>query len=258
MAITAIEYALFQQLRDQKALSLGGSVLELGESNWYGDVEETRLQADIGRYARAEEQASLTQRLEVSMRPTAKKAGWEKAKIFWSTFLQYSSYAAIDFHGTDIALKQDLNKPLKLKDKFDMVLNLGTAEHVFNLAQVFTSIHKHTKPGGLMIHGLPFTGYVDHGFYNFQPTFFWDIAKANDYQMMALLYVELKPLKMVQLQSRESVIALYRQKALAENSLLYAVMRKSNLNTSFKPPMQGYYFDEDVSSVVSAGWSVMR
>ncbi|WP_439636663.1 methyltransferase domain-containing protein [Oceanicaulis sp.] len=258
MAITAIEYALFKEFRDKQVLPLQGSVLELGESNWYGDVDINRLKGDIQKYAAETQRASLNERLGATLRPSAKQAGWEQAKVFWSTFLQYSNYSAIDFHGTEIALKQDLNKPLKLKDKFDMVLNLGTAEHVFNQAQVFTSIHKHTKPGGLMVHGLPFTGYVDHGFYNFQPTFFWDLAKANAYQVLALIYAELKPLKLVQLQSREAIIAMYKKQALGENSLLYAVMKKPEINASFKPPMQGYYFDDDVSSLVSAGWSAMR
>lgn len=51
MAITKIEYALFKLLRDQNAIPLNAEVLELGEANWYGDVNIEILGQDIYRYA---------------------------------------------------------------------------------------------------------------------------------------------------------------------------------------------------------------
>ena len=42
-----------------------------------------------------------------------------------------------------------------------------------------------------MLHGMPFSGWYDHGFYNFQPTFYLDLAIANNYGNLGLFYVEL-------------------------------------------------------------------
>ena len=55
---------------------------------------------------------------------------------------------------------------------------------IFNQFNVFKTIHDLTKPGGFIFHQLPGQGYYDHGFYNYQPTFFFDLAEANDYSMI--------------------------------------------------------------------------
>ena len=81
-----------------------------------------------------------------------------------------------------------MNLPLPFSDRFDVVTNLGTAEHVFNQYQVFKSAHEKTNPGGIMIHALPNQGCYDHGFYNYHPTFVFDLSQANRYQIVTLLY----------------------------------------------------------------------
>src|SRR5437016_649098 len=50
MAITALQYVVMRALREQKALLEGASMLELGESNWYGDVGTDQLAEDITTY----------------------------------------------------------------------------------------------------------------------------------------------------------------------------------------------------------------
>lgn len=257
MAITTIEYALFQQMRTQNALPLGGDILELGEANWYGDVAIDVLAQDIYRFAAEAERQTLFQQLDEIVQ--AKRPGilFETAKIFWRTFLQPASMAAIDFHGTADALKQDLNQPLDLPHQFHIVLNLGTAEHVFNIAQVFKSIHDHTLPSGLMMHGLPFSGWVDHGFFNFNSTFYWDLAAANGYEMLLCVYAELKPLKLVQLVNREAILELARNGEIGQNSLLYVVMRKPAVHAEFRIPIQGYYA-ATISPGAAQAWKTLR
>ena len=176
MAITQIEYQLFRSLREQGALPLGGSMLELGEANWYGDVPLEQLGEDIYRFAPEAQRKPLFEALDAQNREKGKWWLFAVADIFWKTFLQPKERVAIDFHGTESALRLDLNQTIDLSRTFDIVTNLGTAEHIFNVHQTFKTIHDHTAPKGLMIHGLPFSGWVDHGFYNFNPTFYWDLA----------------------------------------------------------------------------------
>ena len=73
-------------------------------------------------------------------------------------------------HGTKFAERLDLNLPHDLGEQFDAIINLGTAEHIFNVYQVFKSMHDWLKVGGRMYHNLPMYGENDHGFYNFHPT----------------------------------------------------------------------------------------
>lgn len=257
MAITGIEYNLFKLLREQNVMPPGGDVLELGEANWYGDVDVRLLGQDIYRFVSEERRQEVFRHLDEIV--VAKRQGmlFEIAKIFWLTFLQPRSITAIDFHGTEQALKLDLNTSIDLGRQFHAVLNLGTAEHVFNVAQIFKTIHDHTEPGGVMVHGLPFSGWVDHGFFNFNPTFYWDLAAANGYTMMAAIYTELNPLKLIQLHGRESIIEMAKQEQIGKNSLIYVVMRKADLNSDFQIPLQGYYANT-VSKEAAEAWKTLR
>lgn len=257
MAITGIEYTLFRSLREQNVLPLGGDILELGEANWYGDVNIGRFGQDIYRYAPEAARKQMFLRLDEIARTQAPDALWELARLFWQTFLQPRSMTAIDFDGTERALRLDLNDPIDLQRSFDAVLNLGTVEHVFNVAQAFKTIHNHTAPGGLMMHGLPFAGWVDHGFYNFNPTFYWDLAAANRYTIVAAVYTELNPLRLVPLTSRERILEMARDGQIGKNALIYVALRRPAEAEPFCVPIQGYYA-RSISRTASDAWAKLR
>ena len=257
MAITVIDYSLFRALRAAGQLPLGGDVLELGEANWYGDVGVSDLAEDINRYAREPERAALLQRLDELVGARSPSRLFDLAKVFWATFLQPRSLTAIDFHGTEQALQLDLNQPVELPQTYDLILNLGTLEHVFNVPQALKTVHDHIRPGGLMIHGMPLSGWVDHGFYNFQSTFYWDLAAANDYAVEMALYTQLEPLKLVRLEDREAISKMSAAKAIGENSLIYVVLRSPPAARPFRVPMQGYYAGT-VTPEARARWTTDR
>ena len=74
------------------------------------------------------------------------------------------------------AEKVDLNLDLKRTDKWDIVTNFGTSEHVFNQQAIFKNCHDLTKTGGISLHCLPVSSGMDHGFFNYHPTFFRSLA----------------------------------------------------------------------------------
>ena len=49
-------------------------------------------------------------------------------------------------------------------------------------------MHNLTKINGLMLHDLPFEGYVNHGYFNYQPKFFYDLAIFNNYEIIGFWY----------------------------------------------------------------------
>lgn len=114
--------------------------------------------------------------------------------------LGFSSYGCLDMDGRHDAIRLDFNTSMVSRfGEFDVVTNLGTTEHVFDQARCFALIHNLTRPDGLMIHLLPSmgqrsfddagnsnVGYGDHGFYLYTPTFFKDLASANDYEILKL------------------------------------------------------------------------
>jgi hypothetical protein len=96
-------------------------------------------------------------------------------------------YTAIDiFHATNTVLF-DLNvhEPgPELTEQFDLVMNFGTTEHVFNQLRAFQSIHALTKVGGLCYHDLPLAGYPGHALYRYDPMFFTLLVQANNYDLV--------------------------------------------------------------------------
>src|SRR5262245_28299036 len=100
----------------------------------------------------------------------------------------FSRYEAIDInsrYGSHVMdLNKDLDRDYGFSQQYDLVVNTGTSEHVFNQAAFLRNAHNLTRPGGLMLHVVPFTGYTNHGFYNYQPGLFYDLAAANGYQVV--------------------------------------------------------------------------
>ena len=111
MAINIIEYNLIRYLRENNIFQMGGDLLEVGEANWYGDVDSNMLRSNIFKFALPEKQQTLAAELDATLKSNRPTAPWDLARIYWETFLQPASRTAIDFHGTEGALKLDLNSP---------------------------------------------------------------------------------------------------------------------------------------------------
>ena len=258
MAITAVEYAIFAELKKLPLLPPHPSLLELGEANWYGDVPLERLCDDIcGLPDYRANQIELLESLIESVRSQRPEMPWEIARIFYRVFLDCHEMQAIDFGGTEKALRLDLNQPISLGKKFDIVFNGGTSEHIFNIWQFFKTVHEHTSNGGLMIHGAAFTGWIDHGFFNFNPTFYWDLAAANGYIIEQLIYTELTPLKLIHILQREQLAEMLKDGQIGTNSNLYIIFRKPSTDCEFATPQQGYYANT-VSKQVKESWISLR
>ena len=65
------------------------------------------------------------------------------------------------------------------KDQFDLIIDGGTSEHVFNPIVAFANYMNYLKPNGNLIQALPVNNNIDHGVYQFSPTFFWSIGIQN-------------------------------------------------------------------------------
>src|SRR5437763_2766890 len=97
-----------------------------------------------------------------------------------------------DYHSMDLSAYEsadiihDLNSPdvpAALVDRFDTIIDGGTLEHVFHLPNALAGIGEMLKVGGRVIHHSPASNWVDHGFYMFSPTLFWDYYNANKFEI---------------------------------------------------------------------------
>lgn len=244
MAISAVHYQLLKE--HAPLLARGGSLLEIGEANWYGDMGLDEVRKGFT--------ADTPILLDDLFSTLEDCNSFDVVKIIYHLLFEPSSVDSIDFNGTPDALRQDLNGPLQLPRLYDTIINHGTAEHIFNIAMVFKSIHDWCKTGGYMIHESPFTGWVDHGFYCLQPTLFYDVAAANEYELVSLSICEINSRTILRVESREH----FHQMAgnVPRNAILFVVMRKA-VDAPFRVPMQGYY-DSRLSEKGKEAWQTCR
>jgi hypothetical protein len=258
MAISATNYYITRDLRANNLLPQHGALLEIGEANWYGDVNPLDLLQDVDKFVvDPARRSALAERLRATVGDGKSVNKFDVAKIYYEIFYAPVEMQAIDLHGTEHAQPLDLNGPISLSRQFHVVINNGTAEHVFNIGQLLRTIHEVTLPGGMMIHESPFTGWIDHGFYSLQPTLFFDLAAANGYLILGMLIQDMTGFAITQLPTRESVYELAQSGQIADNTMLMTVLVKGNVEAPFQIPMQGYYGSK-LSAAGEQAWRVMR
>lgn len=233
------------------------AMLQIGEANWY-DLDPMSLVDDIKKFvSEADGRDALIKRLTEVVEERGKFFFFDIAKVFYQIFFAPSEMQAVDFEGTPAAHRFDLNEPIALARRFDVVINHGTAEHIFNVAQVFRTVHDYTVPGGMMIHEGPFTGWIDHGFYSLHPTLYYDLAEYNQYGVLGMFIQDLTARSILQIRSRDEVHELAKAKQIPENTMLFVVLKKGDDDRPFRVPIQGYY-RQSLSAAGMAAWTDMR
>ena len=113
-----------------------------------------------------------------------------------------------------------------------------------------------------MLNILPFIDWINHGFYNFNPIFFGDLAASNKYEIIkislanrdgaelkldgddfSILFEQIKPHRN---NSKFAKMIEIAKEKIGKNILLVVATRKLQ-NVNFKIPLQGKYLS-DVAS----------
>lgn len=182
-----IGWIYFEHLERRGVFGEGaGRVLDIGAQNIF-DIPIAGGVQFLRRHGSKLNDASL----ERHVRALARQSGWPprmRGAIFLGEFLADTAleYLGLDiFPGTGVEVF-DLNfqqLPEARRGTFDVVLNFGTTEHVFNQYNCFKVIHDAARIGGYMFHQLPCSGYMDHGYWVYSPRVFADLAEANGYEL---------------------------------------------------------------------------
>jgi len=132
----------------------------------------------------------------------------------------------------------DLNNPLPsdLVDAFDVVLDAGTMEHCFNVGQAIRNILEMAKVGGFVIHLNPMT-MINHGFFNFSPTFYHDFYGQNGHHLMApICGVSVSGIKV----NYQKIDHIRRQRVPESTTMVLSLARKEHARAPIWP-MQSKY-----------------
>lgn len=143
----------------------GGRVVTIGRLN------VTLGKSEVARLRRELEGASAQDWLE-SYR-------WSDfADEMFRRVLRFDSVSSIDFsgyEGADITADMGSELPPGLAGRFDLVVDGGTLEHVFNFPVAAANLMRLARTGGAVYMQNPCNGLCGHGFYQFSPELMYRI-----------------------------------------------------------------------------------
>ncbi|MCW2284980.1 hypothetical protein M2323_002893 [Rhodoblastus acidophilus] len=229
-----MEFGFLVLAREKNLLPQSAEILELGESETIALAAEAIYNNPVLVKDDAQRQQVKQRLAEIP----AHYGNWpakHAARVLYDLLFDCKRYCAVDFAGSSQAHPFDLNEPFELDGPFDVAINNGTSEHVFNQYQVFRSLHDHTKAGGVMIHWTPAFGWVNHGIFNLQPDFVYDLAHANNYEVLLsclLTHGEIRPID-----RSTDLYQLFEREQPFRNALLAFALRKRDA-APFRTPQQ--------------------
>lgn len=108
----------------------------------------------------------------------------------WMGFDAVESLDYSDFEGATHVI--DLNQAgvaPHLEQRYDVLLDSGTLEHVFHFPNALRNACSMVKEGGRVMILSPASNDVDHGFYMFSPTAYHDYFMANGFSIETLYLI---------------------------------------------------------------------
>jgi SAM-dependent methyltransferase len=163
-------------------------VLDIGPQNiYYARIDQIKeFVSNQGQAVSDQDLRAEIDRLVYFSTPRPEERTTLFSEVTDLTDVEYNSIDVCPGLKTEIL---DLNfdpLPSHMKCHYDVVFNFGTTEHIFNQWNCFEVMHKALKPGGVVYHQLPASGYLDHGYYCYTPLFFREMAAANKYDVVDL------------------------------------------------------------------------
>jgi Methyltransferase domain len=174
-------------LSDQGMLPPGASVIELGTQQLHCKGSEKFLREFIDRISAKNPTGSAAPGISHGELVAISQGGF-LSKVLKACGFQY---AALDIFDAEDTVLFDLNRQEptpEMRDSYDLVTNFGTTEHIVNQYLAFKTMHEITKPGGVMFHELPLSGFHTHGYFSYNPLFFKELAEANQYEVVMQAY----------------------------------------------------------------------
>ena len=167
-------------------------------------------------------------------------------KLF--TRLGYPRMEAMDFTAKEGAEHiHDLNKPLPkpLHGQFDLVIDGGTTEHIFQIGTALDTCHKLLKPGGVVMSFVSCDGWFGHGFFQTGPDVPWRYwHHARGYEMLEVSIVNRKIPDVVTAITDPTGKPRGGELALSSPHLMLYAARRPLVDPPYRLPIQSHYVED--------------
>jgi hypothetical protein len=98
------------------------------------------------------------------------------------------SIDASDYEHATVVVDMNKPTPAELNEKYDLVFDGGTLEHVFHVPQAFANAMSLPKSGGSLIIHTMANNWCGHGFYQFSPELFYRVlSPENGYRIVRMV-----------------------------------------------------------------------
>lgn len=102
-------------------------------------------------------------------------------------FSDIDSMDASDYEGASVLHDLNLPVPASMHERYDLVWDGGTLEHVFNVPAAFENAMRMVKIGGHLVLITPANNQCGHGFYQFSPELFFRVfTPTNGFELLRL------------------------------------------------------------------------
>jgi len=144
----------------------------------------------------AKELAYLRKSYNIDHHPNSKKLLKYRsyADFFFSHYLGVKKLSVIDYSDYEKAdIIHDMNRsvPESLKELFDVVIDGGTLEHIFNFPTAIKNCMMMLKTGGNIFIFSMANNHCGHGFYQFSPDLFFRVFdESNGFEIKSVVLVK--------------------------------------------------------------------
>ncbi len=229
-------------LEEHKRSPFAGKVLQLGRQDIRLSIEEFKAHAQEHQVPLRTTSFQQVEKADIRDTPTI-----DDRSFF--TALGFESVESLDASAFEKAeIIWDLNQPIpeKYHSSYDLIYDGGTLEHVFHTPIALENIFHLLKPGGRIIHHSPANNYVDHGFYSFSPTLFYDYYTANGFDIEKSYITEneidhFKPVEVYEYRPGSLDHLSFGGFVGGKMLAIFFVARKKATSTGDRYPTQGHY-----------------
>lgn len=183
-------------LKIKKKYGIRGPVLTFGNQDIYATKNDIiRWIKEMGLPSYALSTFHFSQSMAVS-KINKEALNYIHARTFFELLgIPTNQYYDIDkFDFDKPVILHDIEKPIDecYNNFFNFIIDTGTTEHIFDVKSVMDNIVRITKIGGYVLQILPASNFLNHGFYQFSPTFFYDFYTSNGFEVVEAYVIEIR------------------------------------------------------------------
>lgn len=162
-------------------------------------------------------------------------------------FLGAKETASVDHSAFEAAtLLHDLNErfPESLRGRYDLVLDGGTLEHIFDYPAALRNCLELIRVGGHFITITPASGQMGHGFYQFSPELFFRVfSPDNGFALRKIILFDGSKTESAFYEVKDPAVTGQRSELSTTKPILLMVLaqKTAELPVFAKPPQQSDY-----------------